>query len=39
VAVQAAVKNAKRTTTLIHTRMPTAPPNADEVTLPEISER
>jgi D-alanyl-D-alanine carboxypeptidase (penicillin-binding protein 5/6) len=39
VAVHAAVKNANRQTTLIQMRMPTAPPNADAVTLPEISDR
>jgi hypothetical protein len=33
------VKKANRTTRLIHTRMPTAPPKADEVTLPSISDR
>jgi hypothetical protein len=39
VAVQAAVKKANRATRLIQTRMPTAPPNTDAVTLAEISER
>jgi D-alanyl-D-alanine carboxypeptidase (penicillin-binding protein 5/6) len=39
VAVHAAVKNAKRQTTLIQIRMPTAPPKADAVTLPEIIDR
>lgn len=39
VAVQAAVKKANRKTTLIQTRMPTAPPNAEAVTLPEMSAR
>jgi hypothetical protein len=33
------VKKAKRATTLIQTRRPTAPPKADAVTLSEISER
>jgi hypothetical protein len=33
------VKNAKRQTTLIQIRMPTAPPKADAVTLPEIIDR
>jgi hypothetical protein len=33
------VKKANRQTTLIQIRMPTAPPNADAVTLPEISDR
>jgi hypothetical protein len=33
------VKKANRQTTLIQIRMPTAPPKADAVTLPEISDR
>ena len=39
VAVHAAVKKAKRATRLIQTSRPTAPPNADAVTLPEIRVR
>ena len=39
VAVHAAVKKANRATRLIQTSRPTAPPNADAVTLPEIRAR
>ena len=39
VAVHAAVKKANRATRLIQTSRPTAPPNADAVTLSEIRDR
>ena len=39
VAVHAAVKKEKRATRLIQTSRPTAPPNAEAVTLSEISDR